>query len=164
MRYFVTLGSTNYTISLHLIGGNYHATVEGEDGTRQEHQLESHATDVFRVDNQILNLHLNGDGRLSVNGRYARASAESERERAFGDLSSSSQGEADGTVVSPMPGKVVKVLTQVGDEVEAGTAVIVVEAMKMENELAAPNPGVVKQVLVGAGDAVEAGAKLIVIE
>jgi methylmalonyl-CoA carboxyltransferase small subunit len=62
-----------------------------------------------------------------------------------------------------MPGKVVKVLVKEGDEVEPGRPLVVVEAMKMENELVAEAPGTVKKVHVQPGDAVEGGAALILI-
>ena len=66
-------------------------------------------------------------------------------------------------VKSPMPGRVVRVLVAVGDRVTARQGVVVVEAMKMENELRAPAAGVVKEVLVVPGAAVDAGAVLIVV-
>jgi biotin carboxyl carrier protein len=60
-----------------------------------------------------------------------------------------------------MPGRVVKVHVSAGDEVEAGQALLVVEAMKMENELRAKAPGKITEVHVAAGEAVEANAKLV---
>jgi glutaconyl-CoA/methylmalonyl-CoA decarboxylase subunit gamma len=67
-------------------------------------------------------------------------------------------------VQSPMPGKVVKVLVAVGDEVKSGQGVVVVEAMKMENELKSPKDGKVKAVAVKEGQAVEAGQNLVTLE
>jgi pyruvate carboxylase subunit B len=67
-------------------------------------------------------------------------------------------------VQSPMPGKVVKVLVGVGDEVKSGQGVVVVEAMKMENELKSPKDGKVKAVAVKEGQAVEAGQSLVTLE
>lgn len=67
-------------------------------------------------------------------------------------------------VQSPMPGKVVKVLVAVGDEVKTGAGVVVVEAMKMENELKAPRDGKVKSVAVKEGQAVEAGQTLATLD
>jgi biotin carboxyl carrier protein len=67
-------------------------------------------------------------------------------------------------VQSPMPGKVVKVLVAVGEDVKAGQGVVVVEAMKMENELKSPKDGKVKAVAVKEGQAVEAGQSLITLE
>jgi biotin carboxyl carrier protein len=66
-------------------------------------------------------------------------------------------------VSAPMPGRVLRVLAAAGDEVEAGQALVVVEAMKMENELRSPRTGRVEQVAVREGQAVEAGALLVVI-
>ena len=66
-------------------------------------------------------------------------------------------------VKSPMPGRVVRLLVAVGDRVTARQGVVVVEAMKMENELRTPTGGVVKEILVGPGAAVETGAVLVVI-
>ena len=82
------------------------------------------------------------------------------------------RGPADGgthaggeqAIVAPMPGRVVRLLVSRGDEVAARQAVVVVEAMKMENELRSPRPGRVKEVAVTAGASVEAGRVLVVIE
>ena len=74
-------------------------------------------------------------------------------------------GTGDGPVriLAPMPGKVVRVLACQGEAVLARQGVIVVEAMKMENELRAPRAGMVREVLVGEGDLVDAGALLLTI-
>ena len=66
-------------------------------------------------------------------------------------------------VDSPMPGKVVRVLVKQGDQVEEGQGLVVVEAMKMENELRSPKAGVVAELHAQEGQAVEAGAKLVVV-
>jgi len=67
-------------------------------------------------------------------------------------------------IVAPMPGKVVALLVSPAEEVSAGQGVIVIEAMKMENELKASRPGVIKEIKVREGDAVRGGDILIVIE
>jgi acetyl-CoA/propionyl-CoA carboxylase biotin carboxyl carrier protein len=69
-----------------------------------------------------------------------------------------------GTVVSPMQGTIVKTLVAVGDAVEIGQAVVVLEAMKMENQVGAEKAGTVSEVRVNAGDTVGAGDVLVVIE
>ena len=60
-----------------------------------------------------------------------------------------------------MPGRVVAVHAGVGEEVAAGTPLVVVEAMKMQNELLAPRAGTVLRICVAAGDTVERGAILV---
>jgi biotin carboxyl carrier protein len=67
-------------------------------------------------------------------------------------------------IVSPMPGKVVRVLAAAGVNVEAGAGIIVVEAMKMQNEMKAPKAGVVVSINVAEGATVNAGDVLAVIE
>lgn len=67
-------------------------------------------------------------------------------------------------VISPMPGKVVKVLVALGQEVTDGQPLVIVEAMKMENELRAPKAGRVSAVMVKEGQAVEAGSKLLAVD
>jgi len=68
------------------------------------------------------------------------------------------------TLTSPMPGKVVKVLAKVGDEVREGQGLVVVEAMKMENELKSPRSGRLVELSAVEGQAVEGGAKLAIVE
>jgi acetyl-CoA/propionyl-CoA carboxylase biotin carboxyl carrier protein len=68
-----------------------------------------------------------------------------------------------GNVEVPMQGTIVKVLVAVGDAVEAGQAVVVLEAMKMENQIAAEKAGTVKEIKVKAGDIVGAGDVVVVI-
>ena len=73
-------------------------------------------------------------------------------------------GHGQVSIAAPMPGRVVRVLVETGEEVAARQGVVVVEAMKMENELRAPRAGRVKEVSVTAGMSVEAGRILAVIE
>ena len=68
------------------------------------------------------------------------------------------------TLRAPMPGKVVKVLARAGDAVREGQGVIVIEAMKMENEMRSPKDGKIVELLVSEGQAVDGGARLAVVE
>jgi len=73
-------------------------------------------------------------------------------------------GAGPTAIVAPMPGRVVKLLVAAGDAVAARQGLVVVEAMKMENELRAPKPGRVVEVRVTEGMSVEANAVLVVVE
>lgn len=77
--------------------------------------------------------------------------------------SSSNAVEGMQVISSPMPGRVVKVEVAVGDKVEAGQGIVIVEAMKMENELEAEGSGIVKEIKCEAGQAVEDGQTLVII-
>ena len=67
-------------------------------------------------------------------------------------------------LTAPMPGKVVRVLASQGAEVEAGAGVLVVEAMKMQNEVKSPKKGTIQRILVNEGAAVNAGDVLAIVE
>ena len=73
-------------------------------------------------------------------------------------------GRGPKKITAPMPGKVVRITAMVGSEVEAGQAVIVIEAMKMQNELKSPRKGIIKKLSVAEGAAVEAGQVLAEVE
>jgi biotin carboxyl carrier protein len=67
-------------------------------------------------------------------------------------------------IIAPMPGKIVRVLAAEGDEVEAGQGLVVVEAMKMQNEIKATKKGKVTKIAVNEGSAVNAGDLLAIVE
>jgi biotin carboxyl carrier protein len=107
------------------------------------------------------------DGRLAirVRGRVVRLEMLEERRKKMKDAQSS-QFSHSGTaqVLSPMPGKVLRYLVEEGEEVKEGQGLVVIEAMKMENELQAVKSGVVKSISSAAGTAVNGGTLLLVIE
>jgi biotin carboxyl carrier protein len=67
-------------------------------------------------------------------------------------------------LTAPMPGKVVRMLLKAGEAVEAGTGVLVVEAMKMQNEIKSPKKGTIQKILVSEGASVNAGDVLAIVE
>ena len=69
----------------------------------------------------------------------------------------------DTTVSAPMPGKIVKLVASVGQAVNAGDTLLILEAMKMQNEIAAPCAGTVKSFSVNAGDSVKPGQAMVVV-
>ena len=121
------------------------------DGGSGSHHVRCEATDRLGG----LDVHLDGAVvKLRVDVGRVRLTRAGGREAASGGQH----------VTAPMPGKVVRVLVQPGDEVEARQGVIIVEAMKMENELTAPRAGRVVDVAVGEGASVEVGKVLVVIQ
>lgn len=99
---------------------------------------------------------------LRVGGYRFTVEALDERTRTVRDLSAATSGPTGPQPLkAPMPGLVVRVLVQPGDAVQAGQGLVVMEAMKMENELRAPAAGTVRNIPVSAGQAVEKGALLV---
>ena len=93
-------------------------------------------------------------------------SAEVRDPRSFRSRKKADDGDAAGPrrLVSPMPGKVVRILAPAGTKVEAGEGVVVVEAMKMQNEIKSPKAGTVRRIVAEEGAAVDAGEVLAIVE
>jgi biotin carboxyl carrier protein len=106
-----------------------------------------------------------GEWSLHVDGWPVRAEVVDERTRAIRAMTGHTAGpQGPKPVRAPMPGLIVRTEVQAGDSVRAGHGVVVMEAMKMENELKAEADGVVARVLVTAGQAVEKGTVLVEFE
>jgi biotin carboxyl carrier protein len=107
----------------------------------------------------------NGDEvGVLVRGQVTRVDVADERRLRLRAATVGFSAEGKQLIVAPMPGKVVKVLVKVGDEVKQGQGLVVVEAMKMENELKSPKDGKVVELFAKEGTAVENNAKLVVVE
>lgn len=106
-----------------------------------------------------------GEYTLWLDGFRFEVEALDERTRAIRELSSVASGPSGPAPLrAPMPGMVVRVSVQEGDAVQPGQGLVVMEAMKMENELRSAGAGTVKRVLVAPGTAVEKGALLLELE
>jgi biotin carboxyl carrier protein len=103
-----------------------------------------------------------GELKIWVEGRCHAVEARDPRSLRGRKRAADDQGPR--WLTAPMPGKVVRVLVQTGDQVEAGAGIMVVEAMKMQNEVKSPKKGIVQKILVAAGSAVNAGDVLAVVE
>jgi biotin carboxyl carrier protein len=114
------------------------------------------------IDGRSYTVHALGRGEVSVNGRVFRVEVLDPR----GPRGRRGAGERTGpqVVAASMPGRVVRVLVTPGQQVVAGQRLIVVEAMKMQNEMKAPRAGRVASVKAEAGATVSAGDILVVIE
>jgi acetyl/propionyl-CoA carboxylase alpha subunit len=99
---------------------------------------------------------------ITIGGYRFRVEVEDPRQWKRSSRAADAHGRA--SICAAMPGKIVRVLVTVGDEVVAGQGIVVVEAMKMQNELKAPRNGRVTAVEVGENDSVNAGAVLATIE
>jgi len=167
MKYFVTLRSRTYEID---VGGG-RVTVDGEafeahlaavPGTPLYHLLLAGSS--WTVAAQSLDGAAPLRWALGAVGERFEVDAVDDRTRQIQALTGRGKAPTGGGVIkAPMPGLVVRVEVTVGQRVEAGAGLVVVEAMKMENELRAPRPGVVETVHVAAGATVDKGASLVTL-
>jgi biotin carboxyl carrier protein len=105
---------------------------------------------------------VSANGAIRVNGRAFSIELFDPRERRGHGPGGTGEGRQD--IVTPMPGKIVRVLVAVGDAVDAGQGLVVVEAMKMQNEMKSPKAGKVVEVKTKPDATVAAGEVLVVIE
>ncbi|WP_263788402.1 biotin/lipoyl-containing protein [Salinibacter grassmerensis] len=102
--------------------------------------------------------------RVTIDGRRTEVQVKDERDLLVEEFGLGEDAVAGGQVRAPMPGLVLDLLVEVGDEVAVDEGLLVLEAMKMENELKAPSGGVVQAIHAASGDAVDKDALLIEIE
>lgn len=117
----------------------------------------------LRIDGRVVDMLLEGNPPqfgVVTKGLRFYANVESDRTRVMSAALAARSTLGDGLITSPMNGRVLKVLVGEGDRVAAGTALVVVEAMKMENEILASREGSVLKIFVAPGAAVESGEKL----
>jgi biotin carboxyl carrier protein len=172
MKYYVQINGEDHEVELdgegvHLDGEEVAARVMSIDGTPVRMVTIGDTVHRVIVRPAPANAGTSSRGRytLWLDGYRFDVEALDERTRAIRELSGKS-GVASGPapLVAPMPGLIVRVNCAVGDQVQSGQGLVVMEAMKMENELRAQAAGVVKSVLVEPGAVVEKGALLIELE
>jgi biotin carboxyl carrier protein len=104
------------------------------------------------------------DGQLKMQTGLQEFTAEVADPRAWrGRKHGALEAEGLQQVIAPMPGKVVRLLVQTGDKVETGQGLLVVEAMKMQNEIHSPKSGTVERLMVKEGQPVNAGEVLCIV-
>jgi pyruvate carboxylase subunit B len=162
MKYFVSLGGREYEIEVdgdHVIvnGERLPAALTTIPGSPVRQLLLAGRSYAMPVEPAG-----SGRWRLGVHGEIHEADVVDERTRHIRSLTGDGRkATGAGTLKAPMPGLVVRVQVELGQEVAAGTPVIVLEAMKMENQLKAAAPARVAAVRVQAGQAVEKGQVLL---
>ena len=166
MRYFVRINGDEHEVMLDERGVH----VGGQDVDAHVSRIEGTPVRIVRIGDRMHRVVVRpgasrGTYSLWLDGFRFEVEALDERTRAIRELSGASSGPVGpAPIIAPMPGLVVRVNAQVGDQVAAGQGLVVMEAMKMENELRAQALGRVKSVLVAPGQAVEKGTLLIELE
>jgi biotin carboxyl carrier protein len=167
MTFVATLGDRKYTVDIEEVGKSlYRVAVDGNefmvDGKKTGRTNYS-----LIVDNRSFEIEVDHKGdeyRVLVDGRNYRVGLLDERRVRTSDGSEAAGVSGRQAVSVPMPGKVIAVLVAEGDVVEKDQGLVIVEAMKMENEVRSPIGGEIKQIKVKQGDTIEGGAVLVIVE
>jgi biotin carboxyl carrier protein len=167
MAYIAKLGERTYTVEVEEVEKSiYRVSVDGSEFLL-DGKKTGRANYSLIVDNRSFEVDIDvseDDYRVLVDGRNYHIHLLDERRMRLGGLQAGIELQGRQRVSVPMPGKVIAVLVSEGDKVERGQGLVIVEAMKMENEVRSPINGEVKEVKVKAGDSLEAGATLLVVE
>jgi len=165
MTYDVIIDGKKYRVELARDGGKWKCVLEGREVP----------LDAMLTERDVLSLLIGGTAyevmreRTATDLHYwvgtARYAAEVQDPRSLRSRKASGLStEGAKKLIAPMPGKIVRVMAPEKSQVEAGQGVIVVEAMKMQNELKSPKKGVVQKILAAEGANVNAGEVLAIIE
>lgn len=166
MKYFITIGERVHEVDLVRRLGELLVTVNGEAMDLTYSEADRHGQVMLQHDGRSFGASIEGtdsDVSITLAGHSYQMQIEDEREHAA-HVAERAASKGGGTLKAVMPGVVVETLVAVGDEVVEGQPLLILEAMKMQNEILAPGPGIVARFHVEPGQAVAAGEKLVVLE
>ncbi|HEX8822088.1 MAG TPA: biotin/lipoyl-containing protein [Archangium sp.] len=169
MRYFAKLQGQKEAVPVDI-------EPAGENRFKLTHEGKTFFVDALTLDHGAVSMLVDGTSygvefdeqgdevHVLVRGQVTRVDVADERRLRLRAGTTAFSAEGKQVIAAPMPGKVVKVLVKLGDEVKEGQGLVVVEAMKMENELKSPKAGKVVELTAKEGTAVEINARLVVVE
>ena len=161
-RYFVQVGQGERAVDVErLDDGRYRVHVAGDSTPRDLTVLRTGPHAAVLAERRVLGLYGLSPRDLVVGRERTRVSV---AERRVNSARAGTAGAGDTVVRAPMPGRVLELSVAAGQTVERGQRLIVVEAMKMENEVLAERAGTVKRVHVNQGDTVERNAVLVELD
>lgn len=164
MKYEVILNDKSIPVTIEETGFfQYRLIINGKEKLVDAHRTEACVYSII-IDGKSyeVDISFNGDEFVvNIDGETYKINVIDERRKILKKIASPARVSGVQIITAPMPGRIVKILKNAGDRVEKNQGVIIVEAMKMENELKVNNSGVVKTIYVKEGDTVEAGQKLV---
>ncbi|MBC7791486.1 MAG: hypothetical protein H7Z74_16185 [Anaerolineae bacterium] len=166
MRYIVTINGERLEVSRN--GAEF--TVGGDEVRAAMDEIEGTPVRIVKIGDEVHRVIVHqrsGRGAyvLWIDGHRYQVEALDERTRAIRDMAATSKASAGpAPLIAPMPGLIVRIRVAVGDLVHAGQGMVIMEAMKMENELRATAAGTVRSIGAEEGVAVEKGAVLVELE
>lgn len=164
MKYITTIDGTDYEVELL---PNQKVSVNGQEFAVNFEEVGRHLVYTLLVDGRSFEAHVSEDDdilKVLIQGTLYSAEVVDEREKrlreAGGEIASPN---GDYILFAPMPGLVVKLPVRVGDQVAAGDVLVILESMKMQNELKSPQAGTVSEIFVEEGASVEKRDEMMVI-
>jgi len=164
MTYEIAIDGKQYRLDLDQIDGRWTCSVDGHD-VEVDAVLARPNVLSLRIGNKAYEVKCERvSSEIHVWVGSQRFAAEVRDPRSLRGRVRAADDHGPKKLTAPMPGKVVRILVGQGNEVEAGAGVLVVEAMKMQNEVKSPKKGAIQKILVTEGAAVNAGDVLAIVE
>jgi biotin carboxyl carrier protein len=165
MKLEVHISGRTRTVELEREAGGWRATIDGQSSAAGVVEIAPNTLSVLLAgQSHEVCVTPSAGGKLKLQTAAQEFSAEVVDPRTWsGRRHGGVEAEGRQQIMAPMPGKVVRVLVKAGDAVEAGQGLLVVEAMKMQNEIRSPKRGTVERVLASEGQAVNAGEVLCIV-
>lgn len=166
MKHEVRISGKTRIVEVERSAEGWRATLDGEAAAIAD--VVETAANTFSVlragKSHEISVTSSADGKLNLqSGRYEFSTEVNDPRSWRGRRHGGVEAEGSQHVVAPMPGKVMRVLVRAGETVQANQGLLVVEAMKMQNEIRSPKNGTIERVLVTEGQAVNAGEVLCVV-
>lgn len=164
MTYDIAIDDKHYRLDLNQVDGRWSCRLDGRE-VEVDAVLARRDVLSLRIGNKAYEVkceRVGNDTHIWVGSM--RYGAEVRDPRSLRGRARSADEHGPKKLTAPMPGKVVRILVAQGDEVEAGAGVLVVEAMKMQNEVKSPKKGTIQKIQVQEGAAVNAGDVLAIVE
>lgn len=162
MKLIAELNDEKNEIELTRDGEKVSAKISG-----REYQLEASEVEpnvyLLKHENKIYQIYVAPNGIVNL-GNYQFEIKLSDPKRLRGSNSSGAEADGASQIKTAMPGKIVRILVEQGAEIKKGDGVIIVEAMKMQNEMKSPKDGIVKEIRFAEGATVNAGDIMAVVE
>jgi biotin carboxyl carrier protein len=163
MSFIVNVDSVEYKVNLDRQGNTFNGTINGKQVSVEVVQAEGDHLALI-LDNTPYSVVFGDDGSVTVNDETYTTSVFDEQMQRIMKATPVQLHKREIVIKAPMPGLIVEIMVREGTNVKSGKGLLVVEAMKMQNEMSAPIDGVVKKILVKQGQTVNSGDALIVIE
>lgn len=164
-KYITTIGEKDFEVE---ILANNQVSIDGAVYTVDFESVSGQPVYTMLVDGKSYEAHVFLDDdvwQVLIRGTLYRAQVEDERERRLRAAGGGGEGAGGEFILkAPMPGLVVKVPVSEEEEIKKGDVLLILESMKMQNELKAPRDGIVRRVQVSKGDSVEQRETMLVLE
>ena len=162
MKLQAELNNEKHEIEIKRDGEKVFARVDEREYDLEASEVEPNVY-LLKFDNRIFQIYVAPNGIVNIGNHQLEISI-TDPKHLRGSSAAGANAAGTSEIKTAMPGKLVRILTEIGAEIKQGESVLVVEAMKMQNEMKAPKDGIVKEIRFAEGATVNAGDVLAIIE